>query len=160
MKRQNLSFTPGTVVCELDSTKKYDAIHELIGKAPVFQDFSDPVAFETSVIQREKAQSTGYGKGVAFAHGRADERDGFIIALGISKRGIEWDSIDGQPVHLLFIIASNPSRKLEYLIALSALAELVRNDSFRSRLIQGGCIGRAEKLLFDAFNDSFAMKTA
>ncbi|HOV39285.1 MAG TPA: PTS sugar transporter subunit IIA, partial [Spirochaetales bacterium] len=57
-------FTPGTVVIELDSTDKYEAIRELIRAAKVFQDISDLKAFEHAVIEREKLQSTGLGHGV------------------------------------------------------------------------------------------------
>jgi len=160
MNRRTSCFTPGTVVCELAATEKYSAIHELIEKAPVFRNLSDPEAFEKSVVMREKAQSTGYGKGAAFAHGRTPDADDLFIALGVSRQGISWDAVDGRPVHLLFIIANNPTKKFEYLIALSTLAELVRDDAFRARLIQGGCSGRLEKLLCDAFREGWAVKTA
>ena len=160
MNRRASCFAPGSVICRLDSTEKYAAIHELIEKAPVFKHLSDRGAFEKSVVAREKSQSTGYGKGVAFAHGRTDEVDTLFISLGISKQGIPFDSVDGEPVHLLFIIANNPSRKIEYLQALSTLAELVRDDAFRARLMQGSRTEELEKMLGSAFRSNRAKKTA
>lgn len=160
MNRKTVCFTSGTVVCKLDSTEKYAAIHELIEKAPVFRNLSNQRSFEKAVVEREKSQSTGYGKGVAFAHGRAAEVEHLFIALGISRQGISWDAVDGRPVHLLFIIANNPHRQLEYLCALSSLAEMMRDDVLRTRLINGGSTEQLEKLLCHAFTDSWAMKTA
>lgn len=160
MNRRAVCFTPGTVVCKLDSTEKYAAIHELIQRAPVFRQLANPETFEKTVIRREKTQSTGYGKGVAFAHGRTPEVDTLFIALGVSRQGIAWNAVDGKPVHLLFIIANNPGKQLEYLLALSSLAELVRDDAFRARLVQGGSSERIEKLLCEAFTDCRSVKTA
>lgn len=159
MNRQGIFFTSGTVVCRLDSTEKYTAIYELIEKAPIFRNLSNQEAFEKAVVQREKTQSTGYGKGVAFAHGRTAEVSTLFIALGISRQGIPWNAVDGRPVHLLFVIANNEEKNPEYLLALAALAELVRNDTFRSRLIHGGSTEELEKFLCAAFADSWALKT-
>jgi len=160
MNRRACCFAPGSIICRLDSKEKYAAIHELIEKAPVFKHLSDRGAFEKSVIAREESQSTGYGKGVAFAHGRTADVDTLFISLGISKQGIPFDSVDGKPVHLLFIIANNPCRKIEYLRALSILAELVRDETFRERLIQGSRTEELEDMLGEAFRSNWAERTA
>ena len=79
-------FYDGSVVCELESTEKYSAIHELLIKAPVFHQINKS-AFEKIVIEREKKLSTGLGHGVAFAHGKTDSVDKLYVALGISRKG-------------------------------------------------------------------------
>jgi len=128
-------FTPGTVVIELKSTEKYEAIRELIQEAKVFQDLPDLDAFEQAVIQREELQSTGLGHGVAFAHGRLPDVTALKVALGISRKGIHFDSVDGKPVHLLFVFATNPTMHIDYLSCLSSLAKMVKREGFREEIL-------------------------
>ncbi len=128
-------FTPGTVVIELRSTEKFEAIRELIREAKVFQDLPDRDAFEQAVIEREKLQSTGLGHGVAFAHGRLPEVKTLKVALGISRKGIDFDSMDGKPVHLLFVFATNPTMHIDYLSCLASLAKMVKKEGFQEQIL-------------------------
>jgi PTS system nitrogen regulatory IIA component len=127
-------FRGGTVVQSLSARDKFDAIRELIHKAPIFSSLSEKQTVEEAVVRREKVLSTGLGRGVAVAHGTTDVVDDIVIALGISEPGIEFEAIDRAPVHLLFVIANPPGKQLEYLTALSAVTRLVRDESFRSSL--------------------------
>lgn len=128
---------PGSVVWELESTNKYDAIRELIHRSTVFDSAGDldVSSFAERVIEREKLQSTGFGHGVAVAHGRTPDVRESRIALGVSRSGIEYDAIDGKPVHLLFIVANHPENQMDYLKILSTLVAQVRNDTFRRELL-------------------------
>ncbi|MBN2554033.1 MAG: PTS sugar transporter subunit IIA [Spirochaetales bacterium] len=127
-------FRGGTVVQSLSSHDKFDAIRELIHKAPVFSGLGCRDQLEEAVVQREKILSTGLGRGVAVAHGTTDKIDDIIIALGISEQGIDFDSFDKTPVHLLFVITNPPGRQMEYLVALSTVTRLVRDEAFRESL--------------------------
>ncbi len=84
-------FDPGSVIWELNSTDKYDAISEIIHNAPVFTNHGtlDLDDFSRIVLEREKLQSTGFGHGVAVAHGRTRQVSDPTIALGISHEGID-----------------------------------------------------------------------
>jgi mannitol/fructose-specific phosphotransferase system IIA component (Ntr-type) len=127
-------FRGGTVVQSLSSNDKFEAIRELIRKAPVFSSMAAKRSVEEAVIRREKVLSTGLGRGVAVAHGTTDVVEDIVIALGISEAGIDFDAIDHAPVHLLFVITNPPGRQMEYLTALSAVTRLVRDESFRQSL--------------------------
>jgi PTS system nitrogen regulatory IIA component len=85
-------------------------------------------------VQRERILSTGLGRGVAVAHGTTSTIKDIVIALGISEQGIDFDSFDKAPVHLLFVITNPPGRQMEYLVALSAVTRLVRDEAFRESL--------------------------
>ena len=87
-------FQSGTVISDLASPDKYQAIGELIQRAPVFSALADRRTFEQSVLERERLQSTGLGHGVAVAHGRAPGAERVLIALGLSRTGIPFDSPD------------------------------------------------------------------
>lgn len=130
-------FDPGSVIWDLRSTDKYDAIREVIRGAPIFTSHPqlDVERFTQIVIDRERLQSTGFGHGVAVAHGRTDQVDQPTIALGISRDGIEFDSVDGEPVHLLFIVANHPDHQMNYLTILSTLVAMVRDELFRREIL-------------------------
>jgi PTS system nitrogen regulatory IIA component len=127
-------FRGGTVVQSLSARDRFEAIRELIQKAPIFSSVAEKRTVEDAVIRREKVLSTGLGRGVAVAHGTTDVVEDIVIALGISENGIEFEAIDQAPVHLLFVIANPPGKQLEYLTALSAVTRLVRDEAFRSSL--------------------------
>jgi len=122
-------------ICDLHSTRKFEALHELIGCAESFISLPDSSQFETEVAEREMKQSTGIGKGIAIAHATTNQVERIRLALGISKQGIEFDSIDAEPVHLLFLVANPPDSQLQYLSVLSALVRLLRQAPFRQSLI-------------------------
>ena len=128
-------FVPGTVVHELDSTEKYEAIHELLAKAPVFRGLENVDHLEKAVVHREMVQSTGLGHGVAVAHGKCTSVGNIVMALGISHKGINFESVDGKPVRFLFLVANPPGMQLEYLLALSVLVRVIRDDRFREELL-------------------------
>jgi mannitol/fructose-specific phosphotransferase system IIA component (Ntr-type) len=145
-------FSRGTVVPDLISTEKFEALRELIRRAPVFASLKDRTRFEEAVIERERQQSTGFGHGVAVAHGRVEGVPRVLIALGISRDGIPFDSPDGEPVRLLFVIASPPSLSLEYLQALSTLVRCLRDKEDRSQLIDGPTAEEIERRIRGAFH--------
>jgi len=144
-------FDTGTVVPDLSSPDKFQAIRELIRRAPVFKEIPDRDAFEEAVIARERLQSTGLGHGVAVTHGRTPGAARVLIALGLARGGIPFDSPDGEPVQLLFAIASPPELPLEYLRALSTLVRCVRHQSLRDALFAPGSVASIETRIRDAF---------
>lgn len=147
-------FTKGTVVCDLESTEKFSAIHELICCAPIFRDIENAECLENAVIDREKIQSTGLGHGVAVAHGKSPIVGDIVLALGISKKGIPFGAIDGEDVNYLFLVANPPDMQLKYLLALSVLVRSVRDENFRDELLFCRNSKEVERRLNKAFNAS------
>ncbi len=147
-------FSPGSVVWDLQSVDKFDAIRETIRRTTIFRTIPnlDLQEFTTSVVQREKEQSTGFGRGIAIAHGRTVQVPTSEVALGVSRTGLEYDSFDGLPVHLLFIVASHPDRQIDYLRILSSLATLARNEIFRKDLLSCLCQEEVQTKVCSAFN--------
>ena len=148
-------FHTGSVVWELQSSDKYEAIREVIYRAPVFRTISglDLNEFADVVVHRERLLSTGFGHGVAVAHGRTPTVDGSHIALGVSRHGIEYASPDGQPVYLLFVVANHPEQQMDYLQIISTLARLLRNDSFRRELLSCVRGDEVEQKMYNAFTE-------
>jgi PTS system nitrogen regulatory IIA component len=142
-------FRAGSVH-SIAATEKYGAIAELISKAQALSEVADLGLFEDCVVTREKSGSTGIGRGVAVAHGKTPLVDRVIVSLGISRQGIEFGSPDGQPVHLLFLVASPPDKSSEYLMALSTIASICKVRDLKQELLSATTI-EAGRFVVDAF---------
>lgn len=141
----------GAVVSDLISKDKYSAIDELVAKAPILQHIKKREEFLKAIYEREKEKTTGFGHGVAVAHGKIPSIKDIKIALGISQGGIAYNATDGKPVYLLFLVASDPAKSQEYLEVLSYLMKIVRNQEFRERLLESKTPQEAEALLDQQF---------
>jgi nitrogen PTS system EIIA component len=146
-------FDPGSVIWELKSSDKFDAIRETISRARIFTEHPglDLDAFSDKVVERERLQTTGFGHGVAVAHGRTAQVSSPRIAVGISRSGIDFDSVDGKPVHLLFIVANHPDHEVDYLHILSTLVGMVRDEMFRREILTCDHGSIAQRKLCDVF---------
>jgi nitrogen PTS system EIIA component len=158
--RTSTCLPPGTVICDLHGADKFEAIGDLIRRAPVFQALPDRQALVEAVSARERLQSTALGHGVAVAHGRVPGTASVLVALGVHRAGIAWDSPDGEPVRLLFVIASPIAVSLEYLQVLSTLVRCLRDGRIRACLLDGAGAAEVETRLRDAFDAALADRAA
>ena len=138
----NEKFAHISAVCDLESTDKSSAIREILENADVFKDIEDIESLKQSVLSRERVISTGLGRGVAIAHGESSELLNVTIAIGVSKDGIEYGALDGQLVHILFLIINAKSDSSEYLEILSSITKVMRNEDVRGEICR--CSSKAE----------------
>jgi len=96
----------------------------------------NPSKLITDLCNREKKASTAIGHGIAVPHVRTYQAKELIIAIGRSRDGIEFGAPDGEPVHLFFAMAAPPYDDALYLKVFKALAENLRFDYFRERLME------------------------
>ena len=143
---------PGSIVWDLASTDKFEAIRETVLRSSTFAGIPglNPITFSDVVVAREKEQSTGFGYGIAIAHGRSSAVFKSAVALGVSRRGIAYQSVDGLPVHLLFVVGSHPERQIDYLQILSSLANLGRNTSITRDVLSCICCEDAQSVVRNA----------
>lgn len=149
----------GCVVPDLQSVDKFDAITELVKRTAVFRDVKNNPAFLNAVFNRERERSTGFGHGVAVAHAKTECVKRIEIALGISYKGIDFDSIDRLPVHLLFLIATPVYKTEIYLKLLSVLMTVMRSGDLRERLLSLTDVSQIESLLDERFRCCYREKT-
>jgi PTS system fructose-specific IIC component/PTS system nitrogen regulatory IIA component len=83
-----------------------------------------------AIRERERKMSTGIQKGIAVPHGKSNAIDRVYGVLGISKQGIDYDALDGEPVYLLFMVIGPQSSTEKHLRILKRLAELLENPQF------------------------------
>lgn len=124
------------LVCFLDASTQREALSALIDKLDAQEKLRDREAFFHAILEREKIISTGIGIGVAIPHAKLTGYTDFFIAIGIQKKGgIEWQSIDGLPVKLIFLIGGPDNRQTEYLNILSMITTAIKDEQRRKRLM-------------------------
>ncbi|NMB63698.1 MAG: PTS sugar transporter subunit IIA [Spirochaetes bacterium] len=131
-----LEFTDTKFIKFLKSKNKYKAIEEL---ADVFKGTdvcSDIKAFINALKEREEIMTTGIGFGIAVPHAKLESVHKIAFAIGISKKGIDFNSIDGKPVHLVVLVAAGERQHKEYLKLLSKIMSVLKNDIIRNEMIQ------------------------
>jgi len=86
-------------------------------------------------VNREKKATTGIGHGIAIPHIRSKHASEFMLGFARSSQGYYFDSMDGEPVHLFFVMAAPPYDDSLYLKVFKSLAEMLQYDSFREQLM-------------------------
>ncbi len=86
------------------------------------------------LLAREALGSTAIGQGIAIPHGKSDCTDKLVAALGISKKGISFDSLDGEPAHIFFLLIAPADSAGPHLKALARVSRLLKDKFFRDSL--------------------------
>ena len=89
-----------------------------------------------AISDRERILSTGIGYGIAIPHAKIPSVSGFVAALGISKTGVPFDSLDGKPAHVVVMIAGPEGENEEYLRILARFTSVLKSEETRTRIIE------------------------
>ncbi len=100
-----------------------------------------------AILERESKFSTGIKEGIAIPHGKTDAVNGVIGILGISRSGIEYDSLDGKPVNIVFLIVSSQRESEEHLSILKRLAILLEETNFSREVLASKDSSEINKIL-------------
>jgi len=123
------------IILDLASEKKEDVIEELVSLFPI-DERAREILIDT-LLNREKLGSTGVGRGIAIPHCRSLVVDRLMVAIGRSRRGLEFGSLDGKPVRIVFLLCAPPQPKpIEYLLTLGRVAELSKEILKNPRLFE------------------------
>ena len=89
-----------------------------------------------SVLEREKIMSTGVGKGFAIPHGKTNYVREILAAFGKTKRPIDYQALDGQPVHLVFLLIGKDNLVSTNIKLLSRISRMMNKEEFRNKLLE------------------------
>ncbi len=129
-------YTDIRYIRTLEAKDKFQAIEEL---ARVFEESalcSDIDLLINALKEREEIMSTGIGFGIAIPHAKINSVNEMAFAIGISKRGIDFDSMDGQPVNLIILVIAGEKQHKDYLRLLSNIMAILKKDPVKERIIQ------------------------
>jgi PTS system nitrogen regulatory IIA component len=102
--------------------------------------------------QRENLGSTGIGDGVAIPHGKIPELHDLIVAFGRSMEGIAYDSLDGKPVHLFFLLLVPENSSGQHLKVLAQISKMLKVANFRKKLLKAKSQSDLYKIIIDQEN--------
>lgn len=124
-----------TIAMDLDATSKEGVIDALVDQLDHAGILSDVKAFKEAIMAREGQSTTGIGEGIAIPHAKVDAVKKPAIAFGKSKAGVDYQSLDGQPAHLFFMIAAPEGGAQTHLDALAKLSGVLMDDEVRKSLL-------------------------
>lgn len=128
-------LTEQTIILDLKAGSKQEVLAEMIGQLDKAGKLTDPKLFQADILAREEQSTTGIGDGIAIPHAKSKAVKSPAIAFGRSLEGLDYQSLDGQPAHLFFMIAATEGANDDHLEALSRLATFLMDSKFRDRML-------------------------
>ena len=122
-------------ILDLASSSKQAVLAEMAGSLAQAEPALDAEQLLEVLVQRESLQSTGIGEGVAIPHGKLPGLGRLVASFARSSNGIDFDSIDGQPTQLFFLLVVPEHSGGQHLKALARISRFFRDASFRQKLM-------------------------
>lgn len=126
-------LAPDGILPSLDVTCKKQALQELASRASAVTGVDERQIFET-LLQRERLGSTGLGRGIAIPHVKLKHLSGITCLFARLPQAIDFDSQDGEPVDLIFLLLAPEHAAGDHLKALARISRLVREPSTLEQL--------------------------
>jgi PTS system nitrogen regulatory IIA component len=134
MKITDILVRDGSIL-DLVATAKDDVLAEMASGLAAVESGLGADRLLGVLRERESLQSTGIGEGVAIPHGKINGLDRLVATFARSSAGVDFDSIDGQPTHLFFLLVVPEQSGGQHLKALARISRFFRDASFREKLL-------------------------
>ena len=128
-------LTQETILLNIEGNGKLDAINQLVDTLYSAGKLTDKDTYKQAILKREEQSTTGIGEGIAIPHAKTSAVKSPAIAFGRSISGVDYESLDGQPANLFFMIAAPDGANNTHLEALSRLSTLLLKEEVRSKLL-------------------------
>ena len=125
-----------------------ELVEALITSGGLASDESESIL--KAIMKREELGSTGIGRGIAVPHTKHPSVKKLVGAVGVSERGVEFESLDGEKVHLFFLLISQPDLPVEHLRALENISRQLRDDMFCKFLKNAKSVEEIQTVLREA----------
>ena len=127
-------LTPSLIKVGLESDEKEEAFEEMV---QLFVDndlLQDRDAALRAIFEREAKMSTGIARWLGIPHGKIEEAKGLLMAIGTSREGVEYDSLDGEPVHIIIMVFAEVGNPGPHIEALAEISRLFSLPGFTNRI--------------------------
>lgn len=131
-------LAPDAIIPAMRATTKSEALQELASMLATLHPELDRARLIQVLLDREALGSTAIGEGIAIPHGKMPGASNVIAAFGRSPEGLPFDSLDGNPTRLFFLLVAPEDSAGIHLKALARVSRLLKDKSFRDRLAGGG----------------------
>jgi len=130
----------------LDVLKKEAIISDLKSrdKKGILEELVDPIAIITEInhkdlvrvlMDREKLGSTGIGGGIGIPHGKLKQLESLALGFGLSRKGVDFESMDNQPTHIFFLLVTPENSTGLHLKMLARISRILKHDNFKEKLL-------------------------
>jgi len=141
-------LTPELIIYPLEANSKEEVISVLVDRLCKMKKIANSDAAIKAVIERENMMTTGVGKGVALPHGKYGDIDDVVISVGISINGIDFDAVDGQPVHI-FVLLLTPERfPNRHLKLLSKFSRMLNKAKCREGILEAASAEEIAEIIY------------
>ena len=123
----------GVFLC-LEDPNRDDALRSLVRSLRDAGTVHNGDEFYDAILRREGIVSTGIGMGIAIPHAKFEKFEHFFLAVGVHSTGLDWDSLDGLPVRVIFLIGGPSEKQTEYLQILEQLTSAIKDEELRREL--------------------------
>ena len=128
-------LSPAAITVNMQATDKKSALVELTDAIVGVSEELDREQILKVLLERERLGSTGIGDGVAIPHGKLKNIDSLLLSFGCSKAGVDFDSMDGKPAHLFFLLLAPEESVGVHLKTLARISKLLKNPGVRNSLL-------------------------
>jgi fructose PTS system EIIBC or EIIC component len=128
-------LTKKTILLNIEGNQKESAIDQLVEILYTAGKISNQEEYKAAILKREEQSTTGIGEGIAIPHAKVAAVKEAAIAFGKSSAGVDYESLDGQPAHLFFMIAAPEGANNTHLEALARLSGMLMNEEVRKELL-------------------------
>jgi PTS system fructose-specific IIC component len=133
-------LTKNTILLDIVGKQKEEAIDQLVEVLYAAGKISNKRDYKAAIQKREELSTTGIGEGIAIPHAKVSAVTEAAIAFGKSVSGVDYQSLDGQPAHLFFMIAAPEGANNTHLEALARLSGMLMNEEVRSQLLNAATV--------------------
>ncbi len=144
---------PTCIKVPLEGRDKNAVISELIGLLEANGSLLDKEAVCEAVFMREQTRSTGIGSGIAIPHGKCKAVRELVMAVGIAREPIDFESVDGKPVTIVILLVSPADQTGPHIQALAKISRLMLDGQFKQSLEQARTADEAYQLLSSKENE-------
>jgi PTS system fructose-specific IIC component/PTS system nitrogen regulatory IIA component len=128
-------FGPELIKVNLEAEDKDEAFEEMVDHFCQTEDSGIREELLDALREREAKMSTGIHKGIGIPHGKTSAVESLHGVLGISRKGVDYDALDGEPVHLIFMVLIPEKDTERHLRLLKRIAELLENPQFYREMV-------------------------
>ncbi|NQT56811.1 MAG: PTS sugar transporter subunit IIA [Desulfobacteraceae bacterium] len=126
------------IISDLKASDKKSVLEELAEVISNHEPSINKKDIVKVLMERERLGTTGIGDGVAIPHGKLNGVRQPLISFGRSKKGMDFDAMDGQPAYLFFLLIAPENSSGIHLEILARIAKMLKNSAFRKKLMEAG----------------------
>jgi PTS system nitrogen regulatory IIA component len=123
------------IIVGLKASDKTGVIKELVRPAAPIAGVDEKELIDV-LIERERLGSTGIGGGIGIPHGKLKNLESLVLGFGLSRKGVDFESIDGRPTYIFFLLVTPENSTGLHLKMLARISRILKDDPFRERLLK------------------------